>query len=408
MTEWNRINLTENERRAFNKWFTEKYGLWKVFSSSLTDKGLQPYILEWIRGGKPWLEEIEAGVTPLPRGVIPPKPESVEDALAKRLGGIEEDIRAKMNMGESILVSEFKEVDLPPLEGFEWEKVTVDPNTGLRIDAPFWVTKKIEEESEEDTDIYGMTELERLMLLLEQQEAGQRWARGSAADILAQQQFGLQREEFEWQKQQAQQKIAQSYEDWRRRLLGELTGPEDWITRWQVEQTPEKYPWEPAPRTEFPEIDLLETAIAQKISSAGGRPEDLDELEHLISMERQLEGWKQEEIESQKIAAAWPEQPTIGQIAAGAKTKAPPAPAWFPEYAPGQVAGRAITKESIPTPSGQQLTRLPPSQAAGLGGYVEWAGGRPWQDILAHAEIMQPEMPRGAGQTRWRPVTQRA
>jgi len=119
--------------------------------------------------------------------------------------------------------------------------------------------------------------------------------------------------------------------------------------------------------------------------------------------------------------------------AAGRKPMGPPTPGWLPEFVPGTTAGEPIGGRSgsgvvanpgwwqtnrpellregrtlpfVPTPSGQQLTKMTPSQAQWLSGAIDWFGGRPWKDILAEAEIMQPQTPRGAGQRQWRPSRQ--
>ncbi len=88
----------------------------------------------------------------------------------------------------------------------------------------------------------------------------------------------------------------------------------------------------------------------------------------------------------------------------------PNVPGWLPTYAPGQVSGRMITAQNVPTPSGQQLTQMPASQAGQLGAYADWTrqmgGGRDWRDALAEAALMQTGTPRGAGGFRTRPATQ--
>ena len=228
---------------------------------------------------------------------------------------------------------------------------------------------------------------------------------------LQQAQLGLSKEEFNWRKQQAQLDIARSYEDWRRRLLSELTGPEDWITFLMVQQTPEKYPWTPPPETAFyaESIQQVETALAklerQVREDPRELPEILPELQRIVSIEKELQSWKEAQTQAQAQVSAWPGQPTPESIMAGVKGT-PPTPKWLPEFVPTLQAGKPITKENVPTPSGQQLTRLEPSKAKALGGFAEWTGRRPWQDILAHAEIMQPRTPAGAGGRRWSPVSQ--
>lgn len=84
----------------------------------------------------------------------------------------------------------------------------------------------------------------------------------------------------------------------------------------------------------------------------------------------------------------------------------PNAPGWLPTYAPGTVGGQMITKQNVVTPSGQQLTQMPTSQAGQLGAYADWAadytGARQWRDILGEAQLMQPKTPFSG--TRWSPA----
>jgi len=80
----------------------------------------------------------------------------------------------------------------------------------------------------------------------------------------------------------------------------------------------------------------------------------------------------------------------------------PPTPAGLPQFAPWLTAGQPITKGQMPTPSGQLLSRTPPSVLAMLKGFTEWGGaGRSLEDIWAHVGRMQPRAPRGAGYPRW-------
>ncbi len=80
---------------------------------------------------------------------------------------------------------------------------------------------------------------------------------------------------------------------------------------------------------------------------------------------------------------------------------APPTPEWLPQFAPWLTAGQPISRGQLPTPSGQLLSRTPPSVLAGLKGFTQWKGaGRSLEDILAHAQQMQPRRPWG-GQGIW-------
>jgi len=84
----------------------------------------------------------------------------------------------------------------------------------------------------------------------------------------------------------------------------------------------------------------------------------------------------------------------------------PPAPEWLPQFAETQIAGQPITKARTRTPSGQLYAQTPWSVREGLRGYTEWAGYRPYSEILEHMLMMQPEAPMGAGRVRWQPPAQ--
>lgn len=104
--------------------------------------------------------------------------------------------------------------------------------------------------------------------------------------------------------------------------------------------------------------------------------------------------------------------------------RGPPAPGWLPEYVPGTTAGEPVGTGTariygeqmvkglsempfVPTPSGQQYTRMTPSQERYMVGLTNWFPGRSWEDIRNEMQGMQPITPAGAGQRRWRPSSQR-
>lgn len=95
---------------------------------------------------------------------------------------------------------------------------------------------------------------------------------------------------------------------------------------------------------------------------------------------------------------------TASELASMPQT--PPAPAWLQRFVPGTIAGQPIQKLPVTTPSGQQWSRTPWSVKEGLRGYAEWAGYRPYEDIVGHMAMMQPQTPRGAGSQSWRPIRQ--
>lgn len=86
----------------------------------------------------------------------------------------------------------------------------------------------------------------------------------------------------------------------------------------------------------------------------------------------------------------------------------PPVPEWLAPFSPGQITGAELQRLPIRTPSAQMWARTPWSVREGLRGYTEWAGHRPYLDVLGHMAMMLPSAPRGAGRGRWVPVRQRA
>lgn len=98
---------------------------------------------------------------------------------------------------------------------------------------------------------------------------------------------------------------------------------------------------------------------------------------------------------------------TQGQILSPRLARSPLlTPEWLPQFSPEQVAGKKLKKKKVRTPSGQQWGKTPWSVREGLRGYTEWAGFRPYRDILEHMAMMQSKTPVGAGRERWKPIRQ--
>jgi len=103
--------------------------------------------------------------------------------------------------------------------------------------------------------------------------------------------------------------------------------------------------------------------------------------------------WKEVQDES----VGWTPQPKPNLL--------PDTPAGLSQYVPGLETGQMITKQNVPTPSGQQLTAMSPTQTEQLGYYTKWAGQN-WGDILNQAKLNQPYTPPGAGRFRTTPARQ--
>ncbi len=182
--------------------------------------------------------------------------------------------------------------------------------------------------------------------------------------------------------------------------------PDDWITRYMMENQPNPY----KAQTSDTAMADLEKGLDQRTADVqyrqqilsgaimGGADDDtiakLKDLRDQASAKRDVyyDAWKTQKTEQKD----WTPQTY------------PNAPAWLPKYALGQVAGKMITPEDVVTPSGQQLTQMPTTEASRLGYYADWSqklgGGRNWKDILGEVRLMQPETPRGAGSFGWSPA----
>jgi len=163
-----------------------------------------------------------------------------------------------------------------------------------------------------------------------------------------------------------------AFKQWQPRALGQLEEPVDWIERWRVEHM--MPPFLPG------QAGAYLTPEAQKYWGATG----------------------------------------------------PEAPSWLAQLVPGLEAGQRLPREpryplpslskesdlqygqlTAPTPSWRWFEETPWSTREKYRGYAQWAG-RSWQDIMEEATKGRrsyletlPQMPRGAGATRWRPAGQR-
>lgn len=86
----------------------------------------------------------------------------------------------------------------------------------------------------------------------------------------------------------------------------------------------------------------------------------------------------------------------------------PPAPPGLSRFVPSQVTGQPITRAPTTTPSGQQWAATPWSTQEMLRGYTQYAGYRPFEDVLGHMRQMLPAMPPGVGRKYYTPARQMA
>ena len=214
-------------------------------------------------------------------------------------------------------------------------------------------------------------------------------------------------EEFrQWQMRQPAAEQALRQRLWEAEQMAELAGPSDWIKRWElgqgisrreverniaaIERDIMKAPMVPTGRFRpvTPGVPTAVTANPEEYDIRGTVPKAILERAPTPNLTRRLQE-EEDRLERLKI-----EQTTA------------PAPAWLSQFVPSQTTDEPITKQWVRTPSMQLWNTTTPSEQAGLGGYAEWAGGRPLSDIYAHMMAMQPSPIRGAGSRRWQPVRQ--
>ena len=189
---------------------------------------------------------------------------------------------------------------------------------------------------------------------------------------------------------------AQVFDKWRSDFLSQHTGPAYEVARWFVQHS--QNPYTPSAAEGIGrDIGTREAQLPGVQEAAGQGPGGIDTQigAKAQQLAQEIEGLQSEigEVERDR------------EEALALSRRGPATPSWMPEYVPG--VGKYLgALPRVPTPSGQQLTKMQPSQAQYLSGAIDWFGGRPWEDILAEAEVMQPRAPRRTA-TQWRPQTQR-
>lgn len=194
-----------------------------------------------------------------------------------------------------------------------------------------------------------------------------------------------------------QPQMEQTFEQWRERLLGELTGPRDWITKWQVQQTINPYK-----RTE---VDLQEEYVGQLEQRLAGEARQISTEEEQFPRGMAPPSESEYIKTSDELEKARNELDVLRRTPEGMAGMA--IPKWLPEFVPGLRGQTTFDPTKAPTavrPSAQQLARTPWSQREGLAGYVEATGGS-WRDVLEKVEM---SLPQKQPTQRWQPARQRA
>jgi len=414
-----------NDWAVFREFVRAAFGFWDALRLSReTYQETQTY-KDWVALGKP----------------------SAEDYLAyleERRWGELEPYEVKEEVGEGpYFVEDYPDPPYELGEGFEWVKITNDPTTGAPVE-PQWVSQAIEEEEELDIASGKIIVPGRLIempdgtyrdpntgLLIDadvaariieeykpEEEGLTPWEEAQKARW--EEELALEREQLEAQKAQWGAETAATAREReladRLRLqqeLAELGGPADWIKRWQMIHGV-------VPRAEA-------TRMSERAWTLLTEAQDLTGAERLAK-EQQAAGleWGAQKLLTQ--TRGLPEAPGFyyspmkewtpaemkqaqayeQMLQDGGGVTTPPAPEWLPQFVESQVAGQPITKDRTTTPSGQQWTATPLSHREGLRGYTEFAGYRPYSDILSEMAQMQTRTPVGAGRTQWKPATQRA
>jgi len=198
--------------------------------------------------------------------------------------------------------------------------------------------------------------------------------------------------------------LRRGFELGRIEALEGLDSPRAWIKRWEIENMPNPYePLEPQGEPgmfaqEFAEEHGIPVQEAARLGggfvAGGGGMLKEGELAQLQAMDL---GTRQ--------ALEWVGAETIGGSPDAPRPTSLDAPAWLINFVPGLTAGQPITKQALPTPSGQLWMKTPESQRQMYAGYADWAGGTPFEDLMSRAAMMAPKpttLP-----SRWTPSRQR-
>jgi len=388
--------ITTAEWVALEKWYKDKTGqdlpqrlyggyireddpVYKEFIAAGKPGYTPPkYSAEWYTmqeqgGGKQpsWLPIQQVSPTPTAAAPVAETGATAEDAYLKRLAELE-------------------------FEKFDWQKQQdIEQRSWRAGELTAQLTESARDRWQQQQNIL-------------EQEKQRAWS--SAQQRFMATDMGLQSQNVELQRQVNEMQ----FENDRARLLTGIPS-NDWITQYTLQNQPNPYKKQEVSPIDELEANLdAETKAGQRWrgelvnaqnAEAKGQPYHMtvDEIQGIINTSDEARDklyttWKDVEEESRD----WSPQPVPQPY--------PNAPGWLRQYAPGLQTGQMITKQEVPTPSGQQLTAMSSNQLEQLGYYGKWAGGLtgkyPWQQLTESANLMQPKTPAGAGRFRTTPARQ--
>lgn len=213
---------------------------------------------------------------------------------------------------------------------------------------------------------------------------------------------------------------AEAFEQMRQQALAGADRPFDWIRRWELEHATN--PFISPELNEEEEVHRLEGEVSRL--EGLNQNVQVDPRQSENSTFNQLARILPQALENSRtnLAAARSELAEFGVTDVTPSIPSGPiTPDWLAMLVPGLTAGEPLSRFRgetpafgveptaqqrirIPTPSGQQYSRLLPSQREKFAGFTEFAGV-PSTDILARMQRMLPRTPQIA--QAWRPPRQR-
>jgi len=261
---------------------------------------------------------------------------------------------------------------------FQWIANPEDPTQGMwDMIGPARDTGKMTEYQKSQV---GFQEAQRQQEEVKNRQMQEYNQNQAAMQATATQGFNFNEMQRQWE-QTTQIQNAQTYEEWRTKLLDELSGPSDWILRWQVANKENPfvvkggggYAGAGALGSEY---GMSEAAATNTASRYMSNPSS-SEFANLSGEAKQALG---------RVGVTAPQFP-------GAQSTTPPAPSWLQGFVPSQTAGQPISKQEVPTPSPQMWRTTPYSVQQGLVGYNTWSGNEPWVTTLQRMANMLPQEP---------------
>ena len=386
----------------FLSWFRETYGVQATRLINFHNYKNTVYYDYWVKAGKP---RGQAGV-----------PYTYWTGMAKPATPVTEEQPSARQLWEAAggkyLVRDFPNPpDIPLPEGQEWKKFNYDPQTMEPLPAgeEVWMPAPVETKATSTGAKWEIKQIGGYDVAVTYD------ANGNPID----QEVLGRTEHPTWTPQPTTQPTTQKaeYEAWEQKMTASLTSPAVWIKRWQVMRyptPPQQSFWGTGPGDASKAWNVIaqqakvvaqaNAAQAAQLIASG----NIREARDLIRQTQiATETATRAEEQSQKAMAQAPQASAMASmIGANPQPTTPPAPKWLPQFVEGQAAGQPVEKKPVTTPSGQLWNKTPWSVREGLRGYMEWAGYRPYRDMLEQMAMMQPGSPKGVSRKRWSPAMQ--